>query len=393
MTMPREINLPQWGMAMNDGTVIKWLKSQGEEVKKGEELVEIESTKVNAAVQAPSDGILGRIDVNEGTLVPVGTVLGLILLEGENLSDIPSKPDKPKEEKAEPVSQSKNKPSENKVVASPRARNLAKKLNVDLSNVKGTGPSGRISEEDVKLFNDNGNSVQESVDSHESLVLDEIIESTTIREVIASRMTSSSQNPQVTLNSKACVDNLLAYQKKLISQWRSEKIRPQINDIIVKVVSNTLEANPKLNSHFVNNEMKVWKNINLGVAMAVSDGLIVPVIKNSNDKDFLEISKEIRIFSKKIKDNKIMPDEITGSSFTISNLSSYNIEYFNPIINPPEVAILGLGKVNKEVAFDENDNPVLKNFIYLSLTFDHRALDGVPASNFMDSLIKNIESI
>jgi len=391
--MPREINLPQWGMAMNDGTVIKWLKSQGEEVKKGEELVEIESTKVNAAVQAPSDGILGRIDVNEGTLVPVGTVLGLILLEGENLRDMPSKVEEPKGEKIEITSQVKDKPIEKKVVASPRARNLAKKLKIDLSSVTGTGPSGRISEEDVKLFYDKVDSVQETTGSHESLVLHELIESTTIRELIATRMTASSQNPQVTLNSKACVDNLLAYQKKLISEWRTEKIRPQINDILVKLVSNTLENNPKLNAHFVNNEMKIWKNINVGVAMAVSDGLIVPVIKDSSDKGFLEISKEIRAFSKKIKNNKIMPDEVTGSSFTISNLSSYNIEYFNPIINPPEVAILGLGKVNKEVAFDENDNPVLKNFIYLSLTFDHRALDGVPASNFMDSLIKNIESI
>ncbi|MEC7837819.1 MAG: dihydrolipoamide acetyltransferase family protein [Chloroflexota bacterium] len=391
--MPREINLPQWGMAMNDGTVIKWLKSQGEEVKKGDELVEIESTKVNAAVQAPSDGTLGRIDVQEGTLVPVGTVLGLILLDGENLSDIPAKTPEPKEEKIEPNSTKPLNNSQKKITASPRARNLSKKLNVDLSKVSGTGPSGRITEEDVKLFSENGASLENQVNSHESLVLEEIIEPTTIRGVIAKRMSASSQNPQVTLNSKACVDSLINFQKKLISEWRREKIRPQINDILVKIVSNTLKEHSKLNAHFENSEMKIWKNINLGVAMAVSDGLVVPVIKNSQEKDFLEISKEIRIFSKKLKDNKILPDEISGSSFTISNLSSYNIEYFNPIINPPEVAILGVGKVSKEVSFDEKGQPLLKSFIFLSLTFDHRVLDGVPASNFMDTLIKNIESI
>ena len=214
-----------------------------------------------------------------------------------------------------------------------------------------------------------------------------------VRQIIAERMYSSASNPLVTLNSKACVDNLLNYQKKLISEWRPHKIRPQINDLLVKIVSDTLQKHPKLNSHYENNEMKIWKNINLGVAMAVSDGLIVPVIKNSQDKNYLDISKEIREFSKKIKANKILPDEINGSSFTISNLSSYNVEYFNPIINPPEVAILGVGKITKDLSLDEDRNLLESNFIFLSLTFDHRALDGVPASNFLDSLISNIESI
>ena len=214
-----------------------------------------------------------------------------------------------------------------------------------------------------------------------------------IRQIIAERMYSSASNPQVTLNSKACVDNLLLYQKKLISEWRPHKIRPQINDLLVKIVSDTLEKHPKLNSHFENNEMKIWSNINLGVAMAISDGLIVPVIKNSQDKDYLDISKEIRELSKKIKDNKILPDEINGSSFTISNLSSYNVEHFNPIINPPEVAILGVGKIAKELSLDNDKNIKESSFIYLSLTFDHRALDGVPAANFLESLIRNIESI
>ena len=385
--MPKEIKLPQWGMNMNDGTVVKWLKSIGEDVSKGDDLVEIESTKVNAAVEATEAGKLGRIDIKEGDLVPVGTVLGMILLEGESESDIPDKLIDNKEENNE------IKPKENiilnkKVIASPRARSLAKKLEIDISDLQGTGPSGRITEEDVRLFSENLNISDKTIYS-----IKESIPSTGIRQIIAKRMFESAQNPQVTLNTVACVDSLFELQKTLISNWRREKIRPQVNDILLKIVSDTLITNPKLNAHYTNQSLDLIENINLGVAMAVKDGLVVPVIVDSQKKDFLEISKEIRTFSKKIKSNQLLPDDITGSTFTISNLSSYNVEYFNPIINPPEVAILGVGKISNKIDLDENKEVVVKKIIHLSLTFDHRALDGVPASNFLDSLVKNIESI
>ncbi|MCH2672891.1 MAG: 2-oxo acid dehydrogenase subunit E2 [Dehalococcoidia bacterium] len=385
--MPKEIKLPQWGMNMNDGTVVKWLKSIGEDVSKGDDLVEIESTKVNAAVEATEAGKLGRIDIKEGDLVPVGTVLGMILLEGESESDIPDKLIDNKEENNE------IKPKENiilnkKVIASPRARSLAKKLEIDISDLLGTGPSGRITEEDVRLFSENLNISDKTIYS-----IKESIPSTGIRQIIAKRMFESAQNPQVTLNTVACVDSLFELQKTLISNWRREKIRPQVNDILLKIVSDTLITNPKLNAHYNNQSLDLIENINLGVAMAVKDGLVVPVIVDSQKKDFLEISKEIRTFSKKIKSNQLLPDDITGSTFTISNLSSYNVEYFNPIINPPEVAILGVGKISNKIDLDENKEVVVKKIIHLSLTFDHRALDGVPASNFLDSLVKNIESI
>ena len=385
--MPKEIKLPQWGMNMNDGTVVKWLKSIGEDVSKGDDLVEIESTKVNAAVEATEAGKLGRIDIKEGDLVPVGTVLGMILLEGESESDIPDKLIDNKEENNE------IKPKENiilnkKVIASPRARSLAKKLEIDISDLLGTGPSGRITEEDVRLFSENLNISDKTIYS-----IKESIPSTGIRQIIAKRMFESAQNPQVTLNTVACVDSLFELQKTLISNWRREKIRPQVNDILLKIVSDTLITNPKLNAHYNNQSLDLIENINLGVAMAVKDGLVVPVIVDSQKKDFLEISKEIRTFSKKIKSNQLLPDDITGSTFTISNLSSYNVEYFNPIINPREVAILGVGKISNKIDLDENKEVVVKKIIHLSLTFDHRALDGVPASNFLDSLVKNIESI
>ena len=389
--MPREINLPQWGMAMNDGTVVKWLKNVGDQINKGDELVEIESTKVNASIEAPDGGILGRIDVDEGNLVPVGTVLGLILFDGEKSDDFPVKETQEKNESSQSIEkvQSINVKSNKKIIASPRARNLAKKLNIDLSNVLGTGPSGRITEQDVSSFSEDSTPKIEN----DNFAIKESIKNTGIRQIIANRMYQSAQNPQVTLNTVACVDNLSKLQKALISDWRKDKIRPQINDLLVKIVSDTLLSHPKINAHYIEETLNIIENINIGVAMAVKDGLVVPVIVDSQNKDYLDISKEIRGFSKKIKDNQLLPDEITGSTFTISNLSSYNVEYFNPIINPPEVSILGLGKISKRIDLDENEEIKVINVIHLSLTFDHRALDGVPASNFLDDLVKNIESI
>ena len=389
--MPREINLPQWGMAMNDGTVVKWLKNVGDQINKGDELVEIESTKVNASIEAPDGGILVWIDVGEGNLVPVGTVLGLILFDGEKSEDFPVKETQEKNESSQSIEkvQSINVKSNKKIIASPRARNLAKKLNIDLSNVLGTGPSGRITEEDVSSFSEDSTPKIEN----DNFAIKESIKNTGIRQIIANRMYQSAQNPQVTLNTVACVDNLSKLQKALISDWRKDKIRPQINDLLVKIVSDTLLSHPKINAHYIEETLNIIENINIGVAMAVKDGLVVPVIVDSQNKDYLDISKEIRGFSKKIKDNQLLPDVITGSTFTISNLSSYNVEYFNPIINPPEVSILGLGKISKRIDLDENEEIKVINVIDLSLTFDHRALDGVPASNFLDDLVKNIESI
>jgi len=392
--MPIEIKLPQWGMNMNDGTVIKWLKTVGDKITKDEPLVEIESTKVSSAVEAIEDGILGRINVEEGVLVPVGAVLGLILLEGEKIEDFPETiPETIIEQEVENKSetQTNKQISSKKILATPRARNLAKKLNIDINLITGTGPSGRITENDVTEFNDSKDS-EISTNTTDMLDLKEKIKSTGIRQIIAKRMYESAQNPQVTLNSKACVDNLISKQKALLSEWRQHRIRPQLNDLVVKIVSNSLEKHSIINSHYINDDLYIWENINIGIAMAVEGGLLVPVINNSQDKNELEISKEIREFSKKIKDKQLLPHEISGSTFSITNLTSYNVENFNPIINPPEIAILGLGKIEEEVYINEGI-PAVRNMIYLSLTFDHRAIDGVPAASFLETLINNIESI
>ncbi|SVD50529.1 uncharacterized protein METZ01_LOCUS403383, partial [marine metagenome] len=281
----------------------------------------------------------------EGALVPVGTVLGLILLEGEKIEDFPeTKIEQKVDNKSE--TQIETQISSKKILATPRARNLAKKLKIDINLITGTGPSGRITENDVTEFKDSKDS-ETSTNTTDLLDVKEKIKSTGIRQIIAKRMYESAQNPQVTLNSKACVDNLISKQKTLLSEWRQHRIRPQLNDLIVKIVSNSLEKHSIINSHYINDDLYIWENINIGIAMAVEGGLLVPVINNSQDKNELEISKEIRGFSKKIKDKQLLPHEISGSTFSITNLTSYNVENFNPIINPPEIAILGLGKIEE----------------------------------------------
>ena len=211
--MPIEIKLPQWGMNMNDGTVIKWLKTVGDKITKDEPLVEIESTKVSSAVEAIEDGILGRINVEEGVLVPVGAVLGLILLEGEKIEDFPETIIEQKVED-ESETQTNKQITSKKILATPRARNLAKKLKIDINSITGTGPSGRITENDVTEFNDSKDS-EISTNTTDMLDLKEKIKSTGIRQIIAKRMYESAQKPQVTLNSKACVDNIITKQKAL----------------------------------------------------------------------------------------------------------------------------------------------------------------------------------
>ena len=275
--MPIEIKLPQWGMNMNDGTVVKWLKTVGEKITKDEPLVEIESTKVSSAVEAMEDGILGRIDVEEGALVPVGTVLGLILLEGEKIEDFPeTKIEQIVDNKSE--TQIETQISSKKILATPRARNLAKKLNVDINIITGTGPSGRITENDVTEFNDSKDT-EKSTNTTDMLDVKEIIKSTGIRQIIAKRMYESAQNPQVTLNSKACVDNLISKQKSLLSEWRQHRIRPQLNDLIVKIVSNSLEKHSIINAHYINDDLYTTPTNVSDVANIVSKVLNLFFIK------------------------------------------------------------------------------------------------------------------
>ena len=373
--MADKIFLPQWGMGMQEATVIKWLKNEGDKVKKGDPVVEVESSKVNAEVEATADGIILKIKENEGEVVKVGGVLAFIGKEGETIED-------EQELKTEPAQTNKSRVEKDnkniKVQITPIARKLAKDLKINLEEIAGTGPNGRITEQDIKNHksSDDGNTSDNQISG--------------IRKIISLRMTQSSQIPSVTLTTKVDVTECVKFQSNLLSDWRKEKVIHTFQDIIAKEVSNSLSEFNIFNSHFVDNQIKTFNEINLGIAYALKEGLVVPVIKKSQEKSLLEIAKEIREFSSKEKKG-FSQEDISGSTFSITSLNSTIVDSFNPLINPPEVGILGIGRISDETQVI-SDNLTIRKICFFNLTFDHRVVDGFPAAKFLESIVKNIQN-
>ena len=401
--MSAPIILPQWGMGMNDGEVIKWLKVIGDPVTKGDQLVEIESSKVNAEVEATADGTLGRIDVEEGRVVDVGTILGHVLEAGDSESDLPAlviaaAPAVAAAPATSPVTVAPTAPDAaprgGKKIVTPRARRLAKEMGVDLADVTGSGPSGRVTEDDVKRAaaapaGAGGTSAPAAAaPPPESVVpVKELVKLSGLRGTIARRMSESAAIPSVTLSTTADVTEAVAFQRELVGEWREHRIRPQYQDLVIAAVARALKENPIANAHLVGDEVRILDEINVGIAMAIPEGLLVPVIKNADQKSLLEIAQEVRDLAKKAKSNSLGIDEMTNGTFSITNLSSYNIDVFDPLLNPPEIGILGVGTVEEKPVVVDGEVVVRSN-ANLNLAFDHRAWDGAPAADFVRSIGK-----
>tara|TARA_B100001250_G_scaffold85066_2_gene70286 strand:- start:5991 stop:7139 length:1149 start_codon:yes stop_codon:yes gene_type:complete len=374
--MATNVYLPQWGMGMNDATIIKWLTKEGDLVKKGDQLVEVESSKVNAEIESPESGKIGKILYEEGQVAKVGEILAIIIGENETLPD-ENNSEASKEDNSEIKLPSTSKKIKETVQITPRARKLAKELNIDISLVKGTGPNGRILDDDIKSFNSDNSKSSEIAENISG-----------IRKVIATRMTQSNEIPSVTLVSKVVLDKFNEYQKILISEWRKDKIRPTSQDLLIKCLSNAIKKYPVFNSHYLNNEIKTFDDINIGYAFAAKQGLVVPVIKNTEKKSIIEIAKTIREYSK-IEKTGFKPEHFSDGTFSITNLSSTVVDYFDPLINPPQVGIIGIGRTLNEPSIDQGELKDRK-VAHISLTFDHRVVDGFPAAKFLEEIIKNI---
>jgi len=356
--------MPRLSLTMKEGTVVQWFKKEGETVMKGEPLVEVLTEKVTYDIEAPVSGVLRKILAFEGIEVPVAEVLGVITAPDEQLAEeiiveIPTKA-------AEEV--------EERVLASPAAKRLAKEYDIDIAQVKGTGPEGRIVEEDVKKF---------AEESKTGPRVREVIPLTGIRKTAAERVTLSAKTaPHSTITMEVDMTNA--------TRLREEK-QVSYTDILVKAVAKALIEHSIVNSSLDKEQIKIFEDINIGVAVAIEKGLVVPVIHNADKKSLKEIASTLNDLIEKARTSKLSKEELAGGTFTITNLGMFGVEIFTPIINPPETAILGVGKVvekpvivNKEIA--------IKPMMYLSLSYDHRVIDGAPAAQFLQKVKQYLEN-
>ncbi len=361
--MATEVRLPQWSMGMDEGQVVMWHKQVGDVVAIDEPLVEIEAEKTTDDVLAPVAGTILEILVAEGETVPALTVLALI---GE-----------PDEATTSPTS---DRP---RVQITPVARRTAKELGVDLAAVTGTGPGGRITEYDV---------LGHATDTPSSAVGERTpgpaatVPLTGMRGAIASRMHDSIQSmAQLTLTRQIDATELIALQQSL----KAEGTGVSVTDLVLKAVAVALTSHPALNATLENDVITLHPEVHLGVAVALDDGLIVPVVRDTAAKRLSDLSAEVRDLAEKVRTNSAKPTEVSGSTFTVTNLGAYGIDGFTPIINPPEVAILGVGRA-VEVPVRDGNEMAWRQMITFSLTIDHRAVDGAPGALFLQTLAEII---
>jgi pyruvate dehydrogenase E2 component (dihydrolipoamide acetyltransferase) len=342
---------------MTNGIVSNWYKKEGEAVTKGEPLVEVDSEKVVYDVESPADGVLQKIVAPEGEEVPVAGVLGLITVEDEVLPE-------------EAVTKEASIPPIERVLASPAAKRLAREHDIDLTTLTET-VSGRITAEDVQKYLSQAKVVPK---------VKEIIPLTGIQKVAAERVSSSYRGtPHCTITMEVNMANAIKYSKAFSVSFTA---------LLAKLVSTTLTEHPLMNSTFSGNQIKVFEEVNIGVAVATEKGLVVPVVHNTDETSLQDVSSILKKLVQRARQGKLEKEEMSGGTFTITNLGMFGVDTFTPIINPPEAAILGVGRiVEKPVVVD--GKITIEPMAQLSLSFDHRIVDGAPAASFM-SRVKNL---
>jgi pyruvate dehydrogenase E2 component (dihydrolipoamide acetyltransferase) len=428
----KPVIMPRFGMTQEEATIVKWLVKEGERVEPDDPLAEVTTDKVNMEVPAPAEGILGGIRYAEGDTVPVTRVIAYILQEGETApdQDPEPEPEAPKTEAGMSVP-----PAESPgVKASPLARKVAELEGVALTAVSGTGPDGRITRQDVESYLKStpapaaaGGKVRATPAARraarerslplasvqgsgprgriqEADVLDlagrpasaprferplvaggepVLIPLEGLRKTIADRMQASAQNaPHITFDVRADMTRAIEF-RDFANEHAPQELKVSMTALLVKIVAVSLRRHPGMNAHMRADGILLLPNVNVGVAVAMQDGLIVPVIHDADMKSLYEIAFELNDLSERARSGRLMPDDVAGGTFTISNLGMFGIDRFTAIINPPQVGILAVGRTEAGFVPDTDGSPVARPMMTLTLSADHRALDGAQAARFL----------
>jgi pyruvate dehydrogenase E2 component (dihydrolipoamide acetyltransferase) len=427
--MATEVKLPRLGQGMESGTIVRWLKSEGDKVEKGEPLYELDTEKVTQEVEAEASGVLLKIAVQEGE-VEVGRTIAVLGEEGEEVSvdgggngSQPAAAEEPQAREAkeaeeteeaeeaevdeEPAEEGSRAPArdaerergraasvetareapsgptrvDGRVKASPLARRIARERGVDLAAISGTGPEGRIVAEDVERA---AAQPAPAIAAPEAVPAGEVeeVELTSIRKTIARRLTEAWQAPAFQISMSADMTRTLALREKLVESKPEDGAKPTVSDVLTKVCAAALMRHREINAHFAGDRVLRFPTANVGIAVAAPQGLLVPVIKGADRLTIQEIANVRADLVARTRDAKLKQEDLADGTFTISNLGMYGVDQFIAVLNPPQAAILAVGAAEPRAVVEGGD-VVVRPTMTMTLTCDHRAVDGAVASDFL----------
>jgi pyruvate dehydrogenase E2 component (dihydrolipoamide acetyltransferase) len=409
--MAETINMPKLGFDMAEGVLVRWVKQVGEQINKGDVLAEIETDKATVEVESPASGVVLQFIVEQGDVVPVNAPIAVVGQEGEKV-DAPAAvaaPSKVESQKSEekPAAQTQENPATTPqavrpadsglVKASPLAKKIARDNNLNLADIQGSGPGGRVVKKDVEIALSSGQTskvegrpspIYASRITHQE---DETVQLTKLRQAIARRMVESKTSvPHFYVTHEYKMNAVMALRRE-VNQYLPDDEKLSVNDFIVKAAALTLREFPNLNASFVGDKVVRYGAVNVGIAVAVENGLLTVAHKDTDQKPMRLISSEIKGMVARAREGKVKPDDIEGSTFSISNLGMYDVENFIAIVNPPEAAILAVGSA-REVPVVEDGEIKPGWRMKATLSVDHRVSDGAEAAQFMQKLAEFLEN-
>jgi pyruvate dehydrogenase E2 component (dihydrolipoamide acetyltransferase) len=439
-----EVIMPKMGDAMEEGTLLKWLKSEGEEVSEGDAIAEIETDKVTMELEAEDAGTLAQLIADEGQDVPVGDAIAFIQGEGEEVPErsegggeaeeeaaeggeedgggaqaTATETEAPEEEEA--TTQEADGRADGHFRASPIVRRLAEENDLDLAKIDGSGPAGRIVERDVRAAMESGTAQRTADGAQEDGVAapeqpqaeqaemqgfqparlpepteepgTELVEPTRMMQVIGERMTEAQQHiPHFYATVEVRMDAAMALRKQLNEQLEEEGIKLSVNDFVMKACAVAVRGFPNLNALYTTRGVELHQKVDMAMAVALDQGLITPVIRDIGSKGLAAISQESKDLATRARDGKLQPDEYQGGTITVSNMGMFGIESFTAIINPPQAAIVAVSSIAKRPDYDENGEIVPASMMKLTLSADHRIANGRDGALYMAEVKRVLEN-